>query len=103
MKNENRRKAPTWIDLETELIEAGALTQQEIDENRARAAILVELIKARNEKKISQRKLEELTGVRQTTITRIESGKNSPSLDTLLKVLAPLGKTLAVVPIDQGR
>jgi transcriptional regulator with XRE-family HTH domain len=62
----------------------------------------VELIAARNEKKISQRKLEELTGIRQTTITRIESGKNSPSIDTMLKVLAPLGKTLAVVPIEQS-
>jgi DNA-binding XRE family transcriptional regulator len=97
----NKRKAPTWTDLENELIAAGALTNEEIAENRARATILVELIAARNKKKISQRKLEELTGVRQTTITRIESGKNSPSIDTMLKVLAPLGKTLAVVPIEQ--
>jgi len=97
---DNDRKAPTWRDLEAELINTGSLTREEIAENRARAAIQIELIKARNEKKISQRKLEELTGVRQTTITRIETGKNSPSIDTVLKILAPLGKTLAVVPID---
>ena len=98
----DNRKAPTWGDLEAELIKTGALTREGIAENRARAAIQIELIKARNEKKISQRKLEELTGIRQTTITRIESGKNSPSIDTMIKILAPLGKTLAVVPIDFG-
>jgi len=99
---DNKRKANTWRDLESKLVDSGALTREELSENRARAAIQIELIKARNEKQISQRKLEELTGVRQTTITRIESGKNSPSIDTMLKILAPLGKTLAVVPIDQG-
>ena len=97
---DNKRKAPTWKDLESVLVDAEALTREEIAENRARAAIQIELIKARNEKKISQRKLEELTGIRQTTITRIESGKNSPSVDTMIKILAPLGKTLAVVPIS---
>jgi len=100
---DNKGKAPAWKDLEAALIAAEALTLDEIAENRARAAIQIELIKARNEKKISQRKLEELTGVRQTTITRIESGKNSPSVDTMLKILAPLGKTLAVVPIDHTK
>jgi DNA-binding XRE family transcriptional regulator len=93
-------KAKTLEDLQNELIESGDLTHDEIAESKARAAIMWELIQARNEKKISQRKLEELTGVRQTTITRIESGKNSPSVDTMIKVLAPLGKTLAVVPIE---
>ena len=76
------------------------LSAEEIAESKARAAILWELINARNEKSISQRKLEELTGIRKTTITRIETGKNSPSIDTMLKILAPLGKTLAVVPIE---
>jgi DNA-binding XRE family transcriptional regulator len=93
-------KAKTWEDLQNELVESGDLTREEIAESKARAAIMWELIQARNEKKISQRKLEELTGIRQTTITRIESGKNSPSVDTMIKVLAPLGKTLAVVPLE---
>jgi DNA-binding XRE family transcriptional regulator len=101
--NDSIRKAPSWTDLETELVEKGAITKEEIAENNARAAIITELIKARNEKKISQRRLEELTGIRQTTITRIENGKNSPSIDTMLKVLAPLGKTLAVVSINQNQ
>jgi DNA-binding XRE family transcriptional regulator len=93
-------KAPTLKDLEAELLDAGVVTHEEVSESNARVAIMVELVKARNERRISQRKLEELTGVRKSTIARIETGSNSPTIDTMLKVLAPLGKTLAVVPIE---
>ncbi|MBW7579631.1 helix-turn-helix transcriptional regulator [Streptococcus sp. IMAU 99125] len=51
---------------------------------------------------ISQKKLEELSGVSQPVIARMETGKTSPQLDTVLKVLASLGKTLAVVSLEQG-
>ena len=36
----------------------------------------------------------------QPVIARMERGSTSPQLETVLKVLAPLGKTLAVVPIN---
>jgi len=61
---------------------------------------MVELTKARNECGISQKKLEEISGVKQPIIARMERGSTNPQLDTVLKVLAPLGKTLAVVPLD---
>ncbi|MDR0854280.1 MAG: helix-turn-helix transcriptional regulator [Clostridiales Family XIII bacterium] len=96
----NKHVGGSWEELENELIEAGALTQEEIAESHARVAIIGELIKARNEKKISQKQLEELTGIRKSTIARIETRKNSPTIDTMLKILSPLGKTLAVVPMQ---
>ncbi len=49
---------------------------------------------------LAKRKLEELRSVNQCSD---ETGKTSPSLDTVLKVLASLGKTLAVVPLEQSR
>ena len=61
---------------------------------------MTELINARNEQGISQKKLEELSGVKQPIIARMEKGHTSPQLDTIIKVLAPLGKTLAVVPLE---
>ena len=76
------------------------LTPDEIAESELRVAIIGELIKARQEKGISQKKLEELSGVKQPVIARMEKGSTSPQLDTILKVLAPLGKTLAVVPLE---
>ena len=76
------------------------LTPDEIAESELRVSIIGELIKARQEKGISQKKLEELSGVKQPVIARMEKGSTSPQLDTILKVLAPLGKTLAVVPLE---
>lgn len=76
------------------------LTPEEIAESDLRVSIIGELIKARKEKGISQKKLEELSGVKQPIIARMEKGNTSPQLDTILKVLAPLGKTLAVVPLE---
>lgn len=90
-------KWTTWDDVEKELF-----TPEEIAESDLRVALINELIKARQEKGISQKKLEELSGVKQPVIARMESGKTSPQLDTVLKVLAPLGKTLAIVPLKDN-
>ncbi|MCL1866549.1 MAG: helix-turn-helix transcriptional regulator [Oscillospiraceae bacterium] len=81
----------SWEDVRRELY-----TPEQIRECDLRVAIISELIKARNEKNISQRELEQLSGVKQPIISRMESGTNNPQLDTVLKVLAPLGKTLYV-------
>lgn len=75
------------------------LTSEEIAESNLRVALIGELIKARQEKGLSQKKLEELSGVKQPVIARMEKGLTSPQLDTILKILTPLGKTLAVVPL----
>ena len=83
----------TWRDVQKELY-----TEEEIAESDLRVALIGELIKARNEKGISQKRLEELSGVKQPMIARIESGKTLPQVNTLIKLLVPLGKTLAIVP-----
>ena len=67
----------------------------------ARAAIMSDIISARNEQGISQRKLAEMSGVKQPVIARMENGTNSPQLDTVLKVLGALGKTLVIVPLEE--
>ena len=93
----------TWEELEQELLDNGYLTAEEIAASHLRVALIGELIKARQEKGISQKKLEELSGVKQPVIARMEKGITSPKVDTLLKVLAPLGKTLAIVPLDTAK
>ncbi|MCC8068383.1 MAG: helix-turn-helix transcriptional regulator [Ruminococcus sp.] len=93
MKNNEFTK---WEDVRKELF-----TPEEIAESDLRVAIIGELIKARQEQGISQKKLEELSGVKQPIIARMEKGNTNPQIDTLLKVLAPLGKTLAIVPLKK--
>lgn len=79
------------------------LTAEEIAESDLRVSLISELIKARQEQGISQKRLEELSGVKQPIIARMEKGTTNPQINTLLKVLAPLGKTLAIVPINENR
>ena len=81
----------TWDEVEKELF-----TPEEIAASDLRVAMMIELARARKELGISQKKLEELSGVKQPIIARMEKGSTSPQLDTVLKVLAPLGKTLYI-------
>ena len=76
---------------------------KEIDRARKNLKDFVELIgkmiEAREKKGYSQRELAELSGVKQPAIARMESLKSTPQIDTLLKILAPLGYTLSITPI----
>lgn len=85
----------SWDEVRKELF-----TPEENAASDLRVALIGELIKARQEKGISQKKLEEMSGVKQPVIARMETGSTSPQLDTVLKILAPLGKTLAIVPLE---
>ena len=59
------------------------------------------LVSIREEKGITQSQLAELSGVKQPTIARLEKSLHSPQLDSILKVLVPLGYTLQIVPIKK--
>lgn len=86
--------ADDWEKLKAEIF-----TPAEISAMNVKAAIISEIIKARQERGISQYQLEELSGVKQSAIARLERGNINPTLETLQKILAPLGKRLAVVSI----
>ncbi len=85
----------TWEDVQKELF-----TPEEIAESNLRVQLMGEIIKARQDQGLSQKQLEEISGVAQPVIARMERGQTNPQLDTILKVLASLGKTLAVVPMS---
>ena len=72
------------------------LTPEEIAASDLRVEMMVEIARARKDRGITQKKLEELSGVKQPIIARMEKGSTNPQLDTVLKVLAPLGKTLYI-------
>ena len=88
----------SWEELEKEIY-----TPEEIAASDLRVALINELIKAREGQGLSQRDLEKLSGVAQPVISRMEKGTTSPSIDTVLKFLVPLGMTLKVAPISESK
>lgn len=62
-------------------------------------SLIGKMIEAREAKGLSQRDLAKLSGVRQPAIARLESMKSTPQIDTLFKILAPLGYTLSITPL----
>jgi DNA-binding XRE family transcriptional regulator len=64
------------------------------------AALIGKMIEAREEKGLSQRALAEISGVKQPAIARLENMKATPQIDTLFKVLHPLGYTIEIVPLN---
>lgn len=65
-------------------------------------ALIGKVIEAREAKGLSQRELAEISGVKQPAIARLESMRSTPQIDTLFKVLSPLGYTLSIVPIKES-
>ena len=86
-----------WDDLRETL-----LTPEERAQTDIKVALLNEIINARQANGLTQKELETASGVKQPVIARLERGSTDPQLSTLIRVLAPLGKTIAIVPIDQS-
>ena len=86
-----------WDDLRETL-----LTPEERAQTDIKVALLNEIINARQANGLTQKELETVSGVKQPVIARLERGSTDPQLSTLIRVLAPLGKTIAIVPIDQS-
>ena len=54
------------------------------------------VIAARLASNMTQKELAQKTGIRQSNISRIESGASSPTIDTLARIAAGLGKQLKI-------
>ena len=90
------------VGYEWQDVRKNIFTPEEISASDLRVALIVELVKARQDKGITQKQLELLSGVKQPVIARMENGSTTPNLSTILKVLAPLGKTLYIGDLKQG-
>lgn len=74
---------------------------------RAKIEFQVELIgalvEARKARGLTQQQLAEAAGLRQSAVARLERMKATPQIDTLFRLLIPLGYKLALVPRDEAR
>ena len=63
--------------------------------------LIGKLIEARESKGLTQAQLAEAAGIKQSAVARLESLKVTPQIDTLFKILTPMGYKLAIVPIEK--
>jgi len=93
----NGEKYTTFSDYMNDTTKVSATEKAQIE---FETALIGKLIEAREEKGLSQRDLAEISGVKQPAIARLESMRSTPQIDTLFKILSPLGYTLSIVPTD---
>ena len=84
----------TWNDYKQHIKEVEPDGKNRIEEMETIAAIISALIEQRNALGYSQRQLAEMCNIPQSSIARIESCKTVPNLETLIKIMKPLGMTL---------
>jgi transcriptional regulator with XRE-family HTH domain len=58
--------------------------------------LIKQIIQTRTEQNLTQQELAERIGIKQSNISRLESGQYNPSLDFLKKVAGGLGKELYI-------
>jgi ribosome-binding protein aMBF1 (putative translation factor) len=90
-------KEVTWNDIEKSL----NFTPEEESAIQLEVDLIQATINAREKSNLSQRDLSKICGLKQPVIARIESRARSPKVETLLKMLLPMGYTLKVMPIDR--
>jgi len=62
--------------------------------------LIGKLIEAREARGLTQKKLAEAAGIKQSALARLENLKSTPQIDTLFKILTPIGYKLTIVPND---
>ncbi len=89
----------TWEDYKNHVKAIDPAAREDIENIEELTSIVSSLIAKRNELGISQRDLAAECGLPQSSIARIESFKTTPKLDTLLKLMRPLGLKLQVASV----
>ncbi len=63
--------------------------------------VIRQIVVARKSQHLSQRVVGERAGIIRETVAKIENNLNSPQINTLIRLLEPIGYTLGVVPLEQ--
>lgn len=74
------------------------LSNQEKELVKIEEELIDAMVRVREQSNLSQSQLAEICGVKQSAIARMESATHSPQIDSMLKILLPLGYTLKIVP-----
>lgn len=87
----------TWKEVRKEL----NLTEEDENIIELEKELIRAMVKIREEEGLSQAQLAEKCHVKQPVIARMEKAVHSPQIDSLLKILTPLGYKLQIVPMEK--
>ena len=85
--------ATNWKDFRKEL----NLTPEEEEIINLEKSLITAVVEAREQSGLTQKQLSELCGIKQPVIARLETAAHSPQINSMIRILKPLGYTLAVV------
>lgn len=89
----------TWEDFKKDAKEIDPIVKTDIEEMETLATIVSKIIERRNELGYSQRDLAKLCGLPHSSVARIETYAVMPKVDTLIKIMIPLGLKLSAVSL----
>jgi len=90
--------ATNWKDFRATL----NLTPEEEDIINIEKALINAVVEAREQRGLTQKQLSEMCGIKQPVIARFESAVHSPQINSMIRILKPLGYTLEIVPDREG-
>jgi len=85
------------------LIKVESFKEREENVNQLEKEFIESFIRLRKEYQLTQQTLADEAGVIRETIARIENSITSPQLNTLLKILEPLGYTVKLAKIKKTK
>lgn len=90
----------SWSDYKEYASSLNEDVKSDIEEASELAALVTQIIQRRNELGLTQRDLAARSGLPQSSIARIETMKTIPSIETVIKILKPLGLQLSFLPVS---
>ena len=90
----------TWNDYKEYASGVSSEMKADIEEASELASFVTMIIQRRNELGLTQRELASLSGLPQSSIARMETMKTVPNIETILKIVKPLGLQLSLLPIS---
>jgi ribosome-binding protein aMBF1 (putative translation factor) len=93
-------KMANWTEYKKYVRETNPEIGKDFDEIEAVSQIVGTMIERRHDLKLSQRELADLCGLPHSSVARIESGRTTPNLSTLVKIFRQLGLYLVATPVN---
>lgn len=95
MNNQEKKYSADWSTFKDSL----ELSKEELAEIDLRVELMGKLLDIRKKLGLTQAEFAQKCNIKQEYLARLERSKSAPQIDTLLKILVPLGYKLDIVPL----